>query len=297
MKNEISIKTNHQDAELISAAMFMAGADGVEIDDKQDVIDVLSSSKNWDYVDDDVMNVGDEVFVKTILEGDETSFLDSLKSALKTLNISVSIDVNEIDDVDWTKEWKKYFKPVHTSSVTVVPSWIEYDKAEGEKILLIEPGHAFGTGEHETTKMCLDMMGDVKGKDIVDVGCGSGIIGIAAKICGAKSAYLCDIDSMCVESSVRHAILNKVDVTVEERDLLSDKDVYGDLVFANLTADILLKLSDGICDHISDGGYLIISGIIDSREEEVLTRYLDLGLKLVDKMSMKDWRAFKFQKI
>lgn len=296
MKKEISIKTNHQDAELISAAMFMAGADGVEIDDKQDVIDVLSSSKNWDYVDDDVMNVGDEVFVKTVLEGDETSFLDSLKSALKTLNISVSIDVNEIDDVDWTKEWKKYFKPVHTSSVTVVPSWIEYDKAEGEKILLIEPGHAFGTGEHETTKMCLDMMGDVKGKDIVDVGCGSGILGIAAKICGAKSAYLCDIDSMCVESSVRHAILNKVDVTVEERDLLSDKDVYGDLVFANLTADILLKLSDGICDHISDGGYLIISGIIDSREEEVLTRYLDLDLKLVDKMSMKDWRAFKFQK-
>lgn len=296
MKKEISINTNHQDAELISAAMFMAGADGVEIDDKQDVIDVLSSSKNWDYVDDDVMNVGDEVFVKTVLEGDETSFLDSLKSALKTLNISVSIDVNEIDDVDWTKEWKKYFKPVHTSSVTVVPSWIEYDKAEGEKILLIEPGHAFGTGEHETTKMCLDMMGDVKGKDIVDVGCGSGILGIAAKICGAKSAYLCDIDSMCVESSVRHAILNKVDVTVEERDLLSDKDVYGDLVFANLTADILLKLSDGICDHISDGGYLIISGIIDSREEEVLTRYLDLGLKLVDKMSMKDWRAFKFQK-
>lgn len=296
MKKEICIKTNHQDAELISAAMFMAGADGVEIDDKQDVIDVLSSSKNWDYVDDDVMNVGDEVFVKTVLEGDETSFLDSLKSALKTLNISVSIDVNEIDDVDWTKEWKKYFKPVHTSSVTVVPSWIEYDKAEGEKILLIEPGHAFGTGEHETTKMCLDMMGDVKGKDIVDVGCGSGILGIAAKICGAKSAYLCDIDSMCVESSVRHAILNKVDVTVEERDLLSDKDVYGDLVFANLTADILLKLSDGICDHISDGGYLIISGIIDSREEEVLTRYLDLGLKLVDKMSVKDWRAFKFQK-
>ena len=297
MKKEICIKTNNQDAELISAAMFMAGADGVEIDDKQDVIDVLSSSKNWDYVDDDVMNVGDEVFVKTVLEGDETSFLDSLKSALKTLNISVSIDVNEIDDVDWTKEWKKYFKPVHTSSVTVVPSWIEYDKAEGEKILLIEPGHAFGTGEHETTKMCLDMMGDVKGKDIVDVGCGSGILGIAAKICGAKSAYLCDIDSMCVESSVRHAILNKVDVTVEERDLLSDKDVYGDLVFANLTADILLKLSDGICDHISDGGHLIISGIIDSREEEVLTRYLDLGLKLVDKMSMKDWRAFKFQKI
>lgn len=296
MKKEISIKTNHQDAELISAAMFMAGADGVEIDDKQDVIDVLSSSKNWDYVDDDVMNVGDEVFVKTVLEGDETSFLDSLKSALKTLNISVSIDVNKIDDVDWTKEWKKYFKPVHTSSVTVVPSWIEYDKAEGEKISLIEPGHAFGTGEHETTKMCLDMMGDVKGKDIIDVGCGSGILGIAAKICGAKSAYLCDIDSMCVESSVRHAILNKVDVTVEERDLLSDKDVYGDLVFANLTADILLKLSDGICDHISDGGYLIISGIIDSREEEVLTRYLDLGLKLVDKMSMKDWRAFKFQK-
>lgn len=296
MKKEIGIKTNHQDAELISAAMFMAGADGVEIDDKQDVIDVLSSSKNWDYVDDDVMNVGDEVFVKTVLEGDETSFLDSLKSALKTLNISVSIDVNEIDDVDWTKEWKKYFKPVHTSSVTVVPSWIEYGKAEGEKILLIEPGHAFGTGEHETTKMCLDMMGDVKGKDIVDVGCGSGILGIAAKICGAKSAYLCDIDSMCVESSVRHAKLNKVDVTVEERDLLSDKDVYGDLVFANLTADILLKLSDGICDHISDGGYLIISGIIDSREEEVLTRYLDLGLKLVDKMSMKDWRAFKFQK-
>ena len=297
MKKEISIKTNHVNSELISSAMFMAGADGVEVVDKQDVVDVLSSSKNWDYVDDEVINAGDDVFVKTVLEGDESEFLKRLDTALKSLNLSADIEVKEIDDVDWTTEWKKYFKPVHTKSVTVVPSWIEYDKAEGERILLIEPGHAFGTGEHETTKMCLDMMGDVGGKAVVDVGCGSGILGIAAKICGAKSAYLCDIDPMCVESSARHAKLNGVDVTVEERDLLSDKQVIGDVVFANLTADILSKLSDGICDHISDGGYLIVSGIIDSRADEVLTRYLGLGLKLVDKMSLKDWRAFKFQKI
>ena len=105
-----------------------------------------------------------------------------------------------------------------------------------------------------------------------------------------------ELDSYVPARADAEYVLSSMSDNLSAGNYIMNKDVYGDLVFANLTADILLKLSDGICDHISDGGYLIISGIIDSREEEVLKRYLDLGLKLVDKMSMKDWRAFKFQK-
>ena len=306
--HDIKITTNTLGSEAISDMLLINGITSFSVSDPNDFAEIVEErSVPFDYYEDELLPADRSVaYVDVYIaytdqgEAQMQTVMDGI-AALKAEGLdfgSLGYTVLETDDKDWENNWKQFFHPICIgNSFIIKPSWEDCDP-QGRHVLEIDPESSFGTGRHETTRLCLELLEKTScpGADILDMGCGSGILGIAAKICGAKSAYLCDIDSMCVESSVRHAKLNKVDVTAEERDLLSDKDVYGDLVFANLTADILLKLSDGICDHISDGGYLIISGIIDSREEEVLTRYLDLGLKLVDKMSMKDWRAFKFQK-
>ncbi len=158
----------------------------------------------------------------------------------------------------------------------------------------LDPGMAFGTGSHATTRMCLELM-DIKGKDVIDVGCGSGILGIAAKICGAKSVYMCDIDEQAVEFAKRNAEQNGVVATIERADLL-EGDQKADFIFANITADILMRFSKSIGNHLNDNGMIVLSGIIDTREDEVLQCYQSAGYEIVERMSIDDWRAVKLKR-
>ena len=125
-----------------------------------------------------------------------------------------------------------------------------------EKIMRLDPGMAFGTGSHATTRMCLELM-DVEGKDVIDVGCGSGILGIAAKICGAKSVYMCDIDAQAVEFATKNAELNNVVATIEKADLLEGEQ-QADFIFANITADILMRFSKSIGKHLRENGTIVL---------------------------------------
>lgn len=198
----ITVFTNHNDADLISSAMFDAGAGGVSILDKQDFLDLIKSDVIWDYVDESVLMQSDEVKVSTICDVDDNEFLKRLETRLEEMKAYGvkygEIVTGEIDAADYENEWKKYYKPIVTKHVTIVPTWIKYDKKDVERIIRLDPGMAFGTGSHATTRMCLELM-DVDGKDVIDVGCGSGILGIAAKIADAKSVYMCDIDEQAVE--------------------------------------------------------------------------------------------------
>ena len=199
--------------------------------------------------------------------------------------------LGEIDAADYENEWKKYYNPIKTKNITIVPTWIEYKASEGEKIMRLDPGMAFGTGSHATTRMCLELM-EAEGKDVIDVGCGSGILGIAAKICGAKSVYMCDIDEQAVEFATRNAELNKVDATIEKADLL-EGDQQADFIFANITADILMRFSKSIGKHLRQNGTIVLSGIIDTRLDEVIQCYEEAGYEIVERMAMDDWRALK----
>ena len=137
--------------------------------------------------------------------------------------------------------------------------------------------------------MCLDLL-DVKGKDVIDVGCGSGILGIASKICGAKSVYMCDIDPQAVEFAKRNAELNGVDAQIECADLIAG-DRTADFIIANITADILMRLAKDIGKHLREGGKIVLSGIIDSRLDEVIACYNKEGYKVLEQRAQDDWRA------
>lgn len=287
----ITVCTNHNDADLISSAMFDAGAGGVSILDKQDFLDLIKSDIIWDYVDESVLNQSDVVRVSTISPDDE--FLSRLEAILESMREHGvqygEITVDEIDEADYENEWKKYYKPIVTKHITVVPTWIKYDKKPDERIMRLDPGMAFGTGSHATTRMCLELM-NVEGRDVIDVGCGSGILGIGAKLCGAKNVYMCDIDDQAVRFARENAKQNGVDATIEQADLLQG-DRKADFIFANITADILMRLSKDIGKHLNDGGEIVLSGIIDTRLDEVEKCYIDAGFEVVEKMAMDGWRA------
>lgn len=295
----ITVFTNHNDADLISSAMFDAGAGGVSILDKQDFLDLVKSDVIWDYVDESVLEQSEVVKVSTMCEPTDTDFLGNLQANLEEMKKNGvqfgEILIGDIDAADYENEWKKYYNPIKTKHITIVPTWIDYKASKGEKIMRLDPGMAFGTGSHATTRMCLELM-DVNGKDVIDVGCGSGILGIAAKICGAKSVYMCDIDEQAVEFARQNASLNHVDAVIERADLL-EGDRQADFIFANITADILMRFSKSIGKHLRKGGIIVLSGIIDTREAEVVQCYRDAGYKIIERQSIDDWRAFKLKRV
>lgn len=291
----ITVITDHLNADLVAEAMFDAGAEGVDILDRQDFLDLLKSDVIWDYVDDEVLSRGEDVKVSCVVGEEDESFLPVLQERLGEMaqrgvkygEILVSV----IDEADWANEWKKYYKPIVTPAVTVVPTWIRYVPREGETVMKLDPGMAFGTGEHATTRMCLDMA-DAKGKSVIDVGCGSGILGIAATVTGAKSVYMCDIDAQAVEAARANAALNGADCVIERADLIEGGE-KADLIFANLTADILARLAPSVGAHLNEGGEIIASGIIAERLGEVKEVFVRNGFVVVEERSEGDWRALR----
>lgn len=295
----ITVFTNHNDADLISSAMFDAGAGGVSILDKQDFLDLVKSDVIWDYVDESVLEQSEVVKVSTMYELGDKDFEANLEANLEELKKNGvqfgEILKGEIDAADYENEWKKYYNPIKTKNITIVPTWIEYNPGKDEKIMRLDPGMAFGTGSHATTRMCLELM-DVFGKDVIDVGCGSGILGIAAAICGAKSVYMCDIDEQAVEFARKNALLNHVNATIEKADLLQGEQ-KADFIFANITADILMRFSKSIGKHLRENGTIVLSGIIDTRLDEVVQCYQSAGYQIVERMAIDDWRALKLKRI
>ncbi len=290
----ITVTTNHQDADLVSSAMFDAGASGVSILDRQDFFELVKSDVIWDYVDEDALLQSEEVKVSTVVPLDDADFEKRLAARLAEMREAGGVSYGEIskgvvDEADYENEWKKYYAPIKTKRVTIVPTWIKYDAAEGERVMRLDPGMAFGTGSHATTRMCLDMM-DCEGKDVIDVGCGSGILGIAAALVGAKSVYMCDIDAQAVEFARRNAQLNGVDAEIEKADLIAG-DRRADVIFANLTADILMRLAKDIGTHLKKGGKIVASGIIASRLKETEDCFEKAGFKISARQSMDDWHA------
>ena len=289
----ITVKTTHDYADLVASAMFDAGAEGVEILDSEDLRELLRSDTVWDYVDENLLIADPVVRVSAVTAIGNAGFSALLADELDALAERGAyigeVESRVIDDEDWANEWKKYFKPIVTDSVTVVPTWIAYSPREGEKLLRLDPGMAFGTGEHATTRMCLELM-RAAGRSVIDVGCGSGILGIAAAITGAKSVYMCDIDPQAVKAARNNAELNGVVCEIEQADLLATSR-RAELILANLTADLLIRMAPAVREHLEEGGKLVVSGIIAERLDEVKDAFSRLGYKVEKEAAEGDWRA------
>lgn len=301
MTYKFIVTTNHNASEIVSDAMFELGASGVCIVDPDDFNEIDKNGVVWDYItEDDKKGV---VTVEGFFDTDEPKvFLHSLNEKLDFIQQSFPFPEGTfkatfelVPDVDWLQEWKKYYKPIILDKISIIPSWCE---PVGDKYIFIEPGQAFGTGEHESTNMCLRLSFnvDLQGKKVADVGCGSGIIGMCAMKLGAKSCYFTDLDGEALENLKVNLKLNDIteNVQVVKDSLLTDNsDKYG-IIFANITADILELLAPQLDSHLNENGVVIVSGIISEREQEVLDYYDKFGFKVVDKLALNDWRAFTF---
>ncbi|MDE5548795.1 MAG: 50S ribosomal protein L11 methyltransferase, partial [Clostridia bacterium] len=184
--------------------------------------------------------------------------------------------------------------------VTIVPEWIDYEAEEGEYIVKIDPGMAFGTGEHESTKMCLNLLQAIgmEGKSVIDVGTGSGILALAAAKLGAIAVDAYDIDDNAVKSAKENCILNGLQdkIVVENANLLDKTAGKFDVVLANITADVLIMLSQSLGDYMKKDGIVIISGIILKRENDVKYAFEKAGFTITERINMGEWVAFKLSK-
>ena len=291
---EIEVTTDKNGADFLSALFFDNGADGVEVDDPTDIEDVIASKGFWDYVDDSLLNVKNkDVVIKAFFKPDAD--IDKILSEINNLDcVKNNVKVNKKENEDWSTTWRSFYKPKKIGRLVIKPEWEEYDAKDGEAVFVIEPGQAFGTGEHESTSMCLTLAQDVElcGKTVLDIGCGSGILGISAVLLGAKSAVLTDLDPKAVEVTKDNAIKNKVTdkVKVLCEDLSNSPDKF-DVVFANLTADLLIRLSKQVSANVKPDGIMIVSGIIKEREDEVTKSFDTVGFKVFKAERKNNWTA------
>lgn len=308
---ELTVHTTTEGSELIADVMWRYTSYGVAISDVKDVIALQrDKSAYWDYMDDNLAaNTSGDVLVKAFIAlSDAETVIPRIRCDIEEIveNCGGALPlgtlestVREIEGDDWIEIWRTHFRPIHLGAIVVVPEWIEYTKADGEEIVKLDNNMAFGTGEHETTSMCVELLQKYVTPDSVciDVGCGSGILGISAVKLGAQFAYLTDIDAVAVESATHNAALNGVTekVKIARADLLDDSSIKGDIMLANITADILERLAPSIPKNLRAGGTLILSGIIDSKLERVIEVYSATGLNLKEKVKKGEWNALAFR--
>ncbi len=308
---ELTVHTTSEGSELIADIMWRYTSYGVAISDVKDVIALQrDKSSYWDYMDEDLIaeNSGDVLVKAFIAVGDAPTVLPKIRLDIEEMQKNcggalplgtLETTKREIEGDDWIEIWRTHFRPIHLGAIVVVPEWIAYNKEVGEEIVKLDNNMAFGTGEHETTSMCVELLQKYITPESVciDVGCGSGILGISAVKLGAKFAYLTDIDAVAVESAKHNALLNGVSdkVVIARSDLLSDSSLKGDIMLANITADILERLAPSIPKNLKEGGTLILSGIINEKLERVIKVYEAEGLTLCENVNKGEWNALAFR--
>ena len=212
---------------------------------------------------------------------------------------SLEVIKREIDGDEWRLKWKEHFKPIHINSVVIVPEWIKYAEKENEIKVLLDSNMAFGTGEHETTSMCVEYLQKyVSEKDVViDVGCGSGILGITAKKLGAKSVLMTDIDECAVTASLHNIKLNNVaDCQVLLKNLLDDESIKGNVIVCNIMAEVLIAFAPHIANNLLENGKIILSGILADRLDKVRLAYEKAGFKYLESKVKGEWSALVMQR-
>ena len=311
---EFTISTTTEAQELVADIMWQYTSYGVAISDVKDVVELINDRKStWDYLSDEVLkelnstvtlvkayvalDIADQTLAQ--IENDLAVLKENCKGFTETGSLEIVKRI--VDGDDWIEIWKKHYRPIELGKVVVCPAWIEHSVKEDQVEVLIDSNMAFGTGEHETTSMVIEIMQDyIKDANVVlDVGTGSGILGIAAAKLGAKKVVMTDIDYVAVKSAKHNCELNGVadKCEVALNNLLDDKSVVGELVLANITADVLLILSNTITGNVDSNGVMVMSGIIKSRENEVIDRYSSLGFTLEKRVNKGEWVAIAMRKV
>ena len=310
---ELHLDTSPVGIEPMSALLEQQGVEGLIIEDETDFHDFLENSHQyWDYVDEDLMAQKKGVSRITFYLAPDEEGLNTVANiriamaAAKAQHPEYApmlLTTENVSDSDWENNWQQFYKPMEIGErLLVIPEWEKCDPKERVTVTL-NPGLTFGTGSHATTRLCLRTLDKLVqgGEKVLDLGCGSGILSIAALRLGAKSAFACDIDDKCVDVAYENAALNgigKDTYTVRWGNVLSDQQLRRemgggyDIVVANIVADVIIALSTEVRPYLKKGGYFLTSGIIDDRAEEVAAALRSAGWEILETNSNEGWYSF-----
>lgn len=302
---ELTVEVLREAEEAASNILIELGSQGVAIDDSADY---LGRVGKYGEVFPEVKQVDT---VKITAYYPEHVDIDAVEKevaqrllALSDFGVNagdIHYDTQELAEQDWAENWKKYYEPTRIShDLTIVPSWTDYEAKTGEKIIRLDPGMAFGTGTHPTTKMSLFALEQVLrgGETVLDVGTGSGVLSIASSLLGAKSIYAYDLDEVAVRVAQENIDLNAgtENIHVATGNLLQGVDIQADVIVANILADILINMTEDAYRLVKDEGYLIMSGIISEKWEMVRESAEKAGFFLETHMIQGEWNACVFKK-
>ena len=308
---EVLIKVDPQAVEAVTDILYGLGAQGVAIDEPVDVERLREDELYWDYIDEKLLeNDTEETKIMAYFSEEETNLPEKIaviKEKIRNLTefgLSIgsgTVELSNVNQEDWESAWKQYFKPVHvTDRIVVKPEWEEYSPQEGEIVIEIDPGMAFGTGTHETTSMCINQIEKnlKSGDTVIDIGCGSGILSMAAVLLGAQRATGVDLDPVAVRVALENVELNNLQDKIEIlhgnlTDVIREK---ADIVVANIMADIILILLEDVRAFIKDDGLFISSGIIQEKRAAVEARLLEKNFRIVEVETKGEWCAITAQK-
>lgn len=313
---EVKLYTTTEGIEPVTAVLMQLGVTGFVIEDAKDFESFLTDTQPyWDYIDDDLMKLKEcetsiTIYLAENSQGAET--LTAIKTAMAQLKAGnaegaygrLEIELGNVKEEDWANNWKQFFKPLEVGERFVIkPSWEEYNKGGERMILEIDPSSSFGTGSHHTTQLCLEQLEkQVKqGDNVLDMGCGSGILSVAALMLGAKHVTAVDIDLNSIKITGENMALNNFandKYTALCGNVISDSELAArlgsgcyDVIAANIVADVIAGMSGLFPRYLKEGGVLVCSGIINNRAEEIADLLKQSGLEIVSISEKEDWTA------
>lgn len=318
---EVNIYTATEGVDILCASLMDIGIKGFAVKDAEDFKEFLENKDGkWDYIEDDLMNLSEcetcvTVYIPDNAQGSE--MLVSLRTMLKKMKENdnekifgrLEAEVENVREEDWANNWKQYFKPLKVGEKLLIkPSWEEYENNDDRIVLEIDPASSFGTGQHNTTRLCLELLEKSMHKDdrILDMGCGSGILSIGAMLMGADSVVAVDIEQNAVETAAENAQKNNIPFmkyTAYCGDVISNKELDEkigegyDVITANIVADVLIAMKDIFRRKIKDDGTLIISGIIVERKDEVVNAVAGAGFEVVNGAECEGWAAVELKAV
>ena len=309
---QVKVLTTTAGADLVSEILLEAGSEGTMIEDRNDVFENQRPEGQWDIIDPAIADrIGEDVKVTGYYPIDENrnNVISSIASALGRLRaLTPDVDLGKLEmqvqgfeNEDWSESWKKSFKPIRLGDhIVICPGWLEYEKQPDDKVIEIDPGMAFGTGTHETTGMCAALIEKYvqPGQRVIDIGTGSGILAIVAAHMGAKEVLATDLDAVAVRVAAENAALNGFGDKIDCRcgDLLDVVDASGDVVIANIIADVILMLAKPVRARIVPNGVFICSGIAIDRREDVRRALLENDYEILAETVKGEGAAFAARK-
>lgn len=315
---EVHIKTSTAGIESVCGRLMNIGITGFAIEDAEDFQEFLQDKNgNWDYIDDDLMslkNCDSKVIVYVPNNSLAAENINAIKAELKALKEcdsaseygELEIELNNIAEEDWANNWRKFFKPLTVGDKLLIkPSWEKVDADESRKILEIDPASSFGTGQHDTTQLCLKNLENNihEGDRLLDLGCGSGILGIAGMLLGASWLTAVDVDENAVKVTKENIIKNNITSECIQTfcgDIISDAELRSkigvgyNVVVANIVSDVLIAMSKYFKGFLADDGVLIVSGIIKQRKNEVIDVIEKYGFKKNKLIESEEWVCVSF---